>query len=144
MGFGVDRYRDASGTPTTGGAVISLFASMDTCQLNNLTNATSTTNGFFEMVPSDNGTLGGPHGSNRIPFAAPNHTGTWNGGVAPIVPWDGGPLNSPISCVIGSATEYGTAGTTATASLYGTTRTYRACGLVPDSGSTGRVLMLWE
>jgi len=147
-GFGVDRWRDPDGTPNTDGISIILCGSSDTRSVIDWNTGGGNANGQFEVLPRVNGNMGGPHASNRIPYAAPNHSSSWarggNVGVAPLVPWYGGPLPSPICAVVGSPTDFPTAGTTTAVDIYGVTRTYRQSGLTPDNGPFGRILQLWE
>jgi hypothetical protein len=146
MVMAVDRSRNAAtGAATTSGVSI-LWACANVCTVS-YTGTTDTA--FLEYLPASGGRFG-PAFSNRIPYAAPNHTGTWsrgsNVGVAPVVPWDGGGVPVPVAALVISPTD-ASVGTTFSASLYGTARTYRHCnGLTDDQSNLnqGRVCHIWE
>jgi len=149
-GFGVDRLRDVDGTPNTDGVVIIIAGSGNTNQWSDSTASTNNgSNASLEIAPRlALGANGGPLASGRIPYAAPNTSGTWarggNVGAAPIVPWLGGPKPSPLCAVIGSVADVGATGNTMSVSLYGTAHTFRNTDHRPDSSNFGRILMLWE
>jgi len=141
----VDRSRNGSTGDVDGaGATI--------CVLDSANSVAASTSGFggrgyMEYVGSSGGVWGaisiGTRFQNVPVFSGTYGRGT-NVGLITVQPWDAGNRPSPISLVLGSATDFSSAGTAATVPMYGVNHEYRQTSIFGDNGNVTRVLVIDE